>query len=73
MLVYKSQPHAESIAMRTAVLHIPYATSSREQTGGIIAFTHFEEGNLLSETRENTEIGNESDDDSTISPLISEE
>ena len=36
-------------------------------------FTQFEEGDLLSETRADTEIGNVSDDNSTLSPLICEE
>ena len=46
--------------------YIPYATSSREQTGGIITFTQFEKENLLSETRVNTESGNKYDDNSTL-------
>ena len=36
--------------MRPDVSSTPYATSSREQTGNIITFAQFEEGNLLSET-----------------------
>ena len=59
--------------MRTYVAYIPYATSSKEQTGDIITFTQFEEGNLLLETCNNTESGNKYDDDSTLAPLISEE
>ena len=31
--------------MRPEALHILYATSYHEQTGDIIAFAHFEEGN----------------------------
>ena len=68
------------MAMRLALLYIPYATSSREQTGNTITFTQFEEGDLLSgtrdllsKTRDNTEISNKYDDDSTLLPLISEE
>ena len=49
------------MAMRPAVTYTPYATSSKEQTGNVITFTQFEEGNLLSETRNDTEIGDESD------------
>ena len=45
----------------------------REKNGGIITFTQFEEGDLLSETREDEEGSEESDDDSIIPPLISEE
>ena len=43
------------MAMRLSVTYTPYATSSREKTGDIITFTHFEEGNLLSVTREDAE------------------
>ena len=64
--------------MRPAVSYIPYSTSSREKTGDIVTFTQFEEGNqlsetwdLLSETSDDTEISNESDDNSTLPPIIS--
>ena len=69
---FTSQPHAEAMAIRPAVSYIPYAKSSREKTGNIIMFTQFEEGNLLSETSNNTEIGKEYEDNSTLAPLISE-
>ena len=79
-LAYTSQPYAEAMAMRTAMSYTPNATSSREKTGDIITFTQFEEGNLLSEihnllseTRDDTERGNESDDNSMTQPLITEE
>ena len=58
--------------IKPAVSYIPYATYSRVKTGDIITFTQFEEGNLLSETCNYTESGNESDDDSTLAQLISE-
>ena len=61
------------MAVRPAVSCIPYATSSREKTGNIIMFTHFEEGGSLSETRNDPESGNKPDDDSTLVPLIIEE
>ena len=48
------------------VSYIPYSTSSREQTGDIITFVQFEEGNLLSENFHSTEISNESDGNSTL-------
>ena len=48
--------------MRLSVTYTTYAKSSKEQTGNIITFAHFEEGNLLSETREDAESGDESDD-----------
>ena len=36
-------------------------------------FKQFEEGNVLSETRDDAESGDKSDDDSVMPPLISEE
>ena len=60
-LSYTSRPCAEAMAMRPAVTYTLYATSSKEQTGDVIKFAQFEEGNLLSETRKNTEIGDEYD------------
>ena len=57
VLEYTPQPNAEAMAMRPYVSYIPYATSSREQTGNIIIFTHFEERNLLSETCNDMESG----------------
>ena len=59
--------------MRPGDSYIPYATPSREQTGDIITFAQFEEGDLSPETRNDTKIGNESDDNSTLSQQISEE
>ena len=46
-LAYTSQPYSEAMAMRPAVMYTPCATSPREQTGNIITFTQFEEGNIL--------------------------
>ena len=54
------------MAMRPAVTYTPYATSSKEQTGDVITFAHFEEGNLLSENRNDTESGDESDSESIM-------
>ena len=45
-LEYTSHSYSEALAMQTAVSYIPYATSSHEQTGNIITFSQFEEGNL---------------------------
>ena len=56
------------------MLNVPYATSSKGKTGDKIIFTQFEEGNLLSESRNGMESGekyDDSDDDSTLPPLIS--
>ena len=52
------------MAMRPAVTYTPYATSSKEQTGDVITFAQFEEGNLLTENRNDTESGDESDNES---------
>ena len=61
------------MAILPALSCISYSTSSKERIGDIIIFLHFEEGNLLSETHNNTEIRNEYDENSTIATLISEE
>ena len=49
------------MAMRLAVTYTLYATSSKEQTGNVITFAQFEEGDLITETRNDTEISDESD------------
>ena len=65
-LSYTSRPYAEAIAMRPAVTYTPYDTSSKEQTGYVITFAQFEEGNLLTETRNDTESGDESNNESIM-------
>ena len=52
--------------MRPAVTYTPYATSSKEQTGDVITFAQFQEGNLLTENRNDAEIGDESDNESIM-------
>ena len=47
---HMSQPYAEAMDMHPAVSYTPYAISSRGETGNIITFAQFEEGNSLSET-----------------------
>ena len=54
------------MAMRPTVTYTPYATSSKEQTGDVITFAQFEEGNLISETRNDTESDDESDSKSIM-------
>ena len=54
------------MAMRPEVTYTPYATSSKEQTGDVITFTQFEEGNLISETCNDTESDEESDSKSIM-------
>ena len=56
-LSYTSRPYAEAMVMRPAVTYTPYATSSKEQTGDLITFAKFEEGDLLTETSNDTESG----------------
>ena len=65
-LSYTSQLYAEAMVMRPTVKYTPYATSSKEQTGNVITFAQFEEGGLLTETRNDTEIGDESDSESIM-------
>ena len=65
-LSYTSRLYAEAMAMRPAVTYTPYATSSKEQTGDVITFAQFEEGNLISETRNDTESGDESNSESIM-------
>ena len=65
-LSYTSRPYAEAMAMRLEVTYTPYATSSKEKTGDVITFAQFEEGDLLSETRNDTESGDESNSESIM-------
>ena len=65
-LSYTSRPYSEAMVMHLTVTYTPYATSSREQTGDVIAFAQFEEGNLLTETCNNTESVDESDSKSIM-------
>ena len=54
------------MAMRPTVTYTPYTTSSKEQTGDVITFAQFEEGDLLTETRNDTKIGDKSDSESIM-------
>ena len=65
-LEYKSQPYSEAMAMRPAVTYTPYATSTKEKTGDVIKFTQFEEGNILTKTRNDAENGDASDNKSIL-------
>ena len=49
------------MTMRPAVTYTPCATSPREQTGDIIKLAQFEEGNILTKTRNDAENGDKSD------------
>ena len=65
-LAYTSQPYSEVMAVRPAVTYTPYATSSKEQTGDVITFTQFEEGGILTETRNDAESCDESNNKSIM-------
>ena len=45
-LTYTSQPYSEAMAMCPSMKYTHCATSLREQTGNIITFIQFEEGNI---------------------------
>ena len=65
-LAYTSRPYSEAMAMRPEVTYTPYATSSKEQTGDVIMFAQFEEGNTLTETRNDAESGDKYDSESIM-------
>ena len=65
-LSYTSRPYSEAMAMCQTVTYTPYATSSKEKTGDVITFVQFEEGDLISETRNNTESDDKSDSKSNM-------
>ena len=73
LLAYTSQLYAEAISMRPAVKYTPCDTSLKERTGNIITFTQFEEGNILTKNCNDAERGKESDDESIMPTLLSEE
>ena len=65
-LSYTSRPYSKAMAMCPAVMYTPYATFSKEQTGNVITFAQFEEGNILTETRNDAESGDESNSESIM-------
>ena len=54
------------MSIRPAVTYTLYATYSKEQTGDVITFAQFEEGDLISETCNDTESDDESESESII-------
>ena len=50
------------MAMRPDVSYTPSAKFLREQTGDIITFKQFEEGNILTKTRNNEESSDKCND-----------
>ena len=73
-LEYTSRTYAEEMVLLLAVSYRTCATSSKEQTGDMITFTQLEKENLLSESHEGAKsdkkIGDESNNDSIIPPLL---
>ena len=65
-LAYESQPYSEAMAMRPEVIYTLCSASSREQTGDIITFAQFEEGNKLTEASNDAESSDEYDDESIM-------
>ena len=54
------------MTMRPAVMYTLYDTSSKEQTGDVITFTQFEEGNILTKTGNDAESGDKSNNESIM-------
>ena len=52
--------------MRPEVTYTLYVTSSKEQTGDVITFAQFEEGNIWTETHNNAESCDKSDNESIM-------
>ena len=52
------------MSMCMEVTYTPYGISSREKTFNIFKSAQFEEGNILTKTRKNSESGDESDNKS---------
>ena len=65
-LAYTSRPYSEAVAMRPEVTYTLYATSPKEQTGNVLTFAQFEEGNILTETCKDAESGDKSDNKSIM-------
>ena len=65
-LAYTSRPYSEAMTMRLSVTYTPYTMSSKEQTGNVFMFAQFEEGNTLTETRNNAESGEKSNNKSIM-------
>ena len=61
------------MAMCTVVKYAPCDTSLRKQTGNIITFETFEEGNILTKPCYNEKSVGEYDDNSNMPPLLCKE
>ena len=69
-LAYTSQPYSDAMAMRPSVSYISFVTYPKEKTGDIINFALFDEGNLLSETCQDSKSDDESGDESDYGSII---
>ena len=65
-LSYTSRPYSEATAVRPEVTYTLYVMSLKEKTGNVITFAQFEEGNILTETLNAAESGDESDSKSLM-------
>ena len=65
-LAYMSRHYSEAMVMHPEVTYTPYAAPLKEQTGDLITFARFEEGNILTETINEAESGDESDNESIM-------
>ena len=54
------------MTMRPAVTYTPYDTSLKEQTGDVITFAQFEEGNILTENCNDAESGDKYENESIM-------
>ena len=66
VLAYTSQSYSEAMVMRPEVTYTTCATSLREQTGDIIIFSQFEEGDIWTKNCNDAEICDASDDNSIM-------
>ena len=60
-LSYTSRPYSEAMAMCPAITYTLYATYPKEQLCDVVTFAQFEEGNILTKTRNNAVSGDKSD------------
>ena len=65
-LSYTSKLYSEAMEICQAVMYTPYDMSFKKQTGDVITFALFEEGGILTETRNDTEISDEPDSKSLM-------
>ena len=62
-LAYTSHHYPRAMAMHQTAMYTPCATYLRRKTDDIITFVQFEEGNILTNNRNDAESGEKSNDD----------